>query len=35
MKCLSCGNTELEESTINVEGKIYGLIIKNKKRKEN
>jgi predicted nucleic-acid-binding Zn-ribbon protein len=33
MKCLSCGNTEFEESTVNVEGKIYGLVIKTEKKK--
>ena len=33
MKCLSCGSTEFEESTVYVEGKIYGLVIKTEKKK--
>lgn len=33
MKCLSCGNTEFEETKVNVEGKIYGLVIKTGKKK--
>ena len=28
MKCLSCGKEEFDECTINVEGKIYGLVTK-------
>ena len=33
MKCLSCGKEEFDECTINVEGKIYGLVTKTKKNK--
>ena len=32
MKCLSCGKEEFDECTINVEGKIYGLVKKNKNK---
>ena len=34
MKCLSCGKEEFDECTINVEGKIYGLVTKTKNNRE-
>ena len=33
MKCLSCGKEEFDECTINLEGKIYGLVTKTKNNK--
>lgn len=33
MKCLSCGCTEFEECDVKVEGKLYGVVIKSKKKK--
>ena len=33
MKCLSCGKEEFDECTVNVEGKIYGVVTKSGKNK--